>query len=47
MVTADSFSSMAAGLNTIEPDGTRGEFDPRWYEVGGEEFGKLPDPDEE
>jgi len=44
-VTADSYSSMAPGLNTIKPDGMRGEYDPRWYEVGGEEFGKLAEPD--
>jgi hypothetical protein len=36
---------MAPGLNTIKPDGMRGEYDPRWYEVGGEEFGKLAEPD--
>jgi len=47
VVTADSSSSMSPGLNTIEPDGTRGKFDPRWYEVGGEKFGQLADPDEE
>ena len=29
----------------IKPDGMRGEYDPRWYEVGGEEFGKLAEPD--
>jgi hypothetical protein len=47
VVTADSSSSFAPGLNTIEPDGTRGKFDPRWYEVGGEKFGQLEDPDDE
>src|SRR5437773_9183306 len=45
-VTADSSSSMAPGINTITPDGTRGEFDPRWYKVGGEKFGQLAAPDE-
>ena len=37
-------SSFAPGPNTIQPDGTRGPFDPRWYEVAGEEFGQLGVP---
>lgn len=47
VVTADSSSSFAPGLNTIQPDGTLGKFDPRWYEVGGEKFGQIAGPDEE
>jgi hypothetical protein len=47
VVTADWSSGFSPGLNTIKPDGTRGEFDPRWYEVGGARFGQLADPDEE
>lgn len=45
VVTADSFSSLSPGLNTIQPDGKLGEFDPLWYEVSGEEFGQLANPD--
>ncbi len=47
VVTADSSSSFSPGLNTIAPDGTRGKFDPNWYEVGGEKFGQIADPDDE
>jgi len=46
VVTADSSVSMSPGLNTIEPDGSRGKFDPRWYEVGGDKFGQIGDPDD-
>ena len=41
VVTAQQYTSIAPGLNTIEPDGSNGKFDPRWYEVGGPEFGQL------
>lgn len=46
VVTPDSTMSIALGVNTLQPDGTRGEFEPSWYEVGGPEFGQLRDPDE-
>lgn len=38
--------SFGPGLNTIQPDGTRGQFAPDWYEVGGERFGQIADPDD-
>jgi hypothetical protein len=46
VVTTDTTMSFAPGLNTIQPDGTRGQFAPDWYEVGGERFGQIADPDD-
>gem|GEM_PF-2763384 len=46
VVTTDTTMSFGPGLNTIQPDGTRGQFAPDWYEVGGERFGQIADPDD-